>query len=238
VPSASPKRFRICPYFPVNTLDTIPSLHAVAHGKPGLDSVGGRVRAADVHGERQPALVHQGTAEGFSHRAHPLWIASQDRRLVDREIPCKKEIQATFHGELGQPRRQGRALTDRVPPPPSLGPPMGKLGLIGKKACCDPTEDPGTHGNPFCFEGATCCGDGSWACNAGDGSPTCDVISQVCEPEPCHDPATGAAICCPVDGERKQIGETFPADDDCNVCTCLPSEQVVCTLRACISRGS
>jgi hypothetical protein len=46
--------------------------------------------------------------------------------------------------------------------------------LIGcPSQCCDPAKEPGTHGNPFCIEGATCCSDGTWQCNEGDGSSTC-----------------------------------------------------------------
>jgi hypothetical protein len=99
--------------------------------------------------------------------------------------------------------------------------------------CCDPRDEPGTHDNPFCFEGATCCSDGTWACNAHDGSPTCDVIGKVCQPDPCRDPVTGEARCCLVDGVRYAIGESFPAGDGCNVCTCGPTGVPICSLRPC-----
>lgn len=49
-------------------------------------------------------------------------------------------------------------------------------------ACCDPDEMPGVNGNPICFEGATCCGDGVWRCNQGDGSPDCPLLAA--EPTP------------------------------------------------------
>jgi hypothetical protein len=39
--------------------------------------------------------------------------------------------------------------------------------------CCDPALEPGTGGNPLCFEGHTCCSDGKWRCNNADGSPSC-----------------------------------------------------------------
>lgn len=42
-------------------------------------------------------------------------------------------------------------------------------------ACCDPDLQPGVNGNPFCFEGATCCSDGRWQCNNPDGSPSCSA---------------------------------------------------------------
>jgi len=35
--------------------------------------------------------------------------------------------------------------------------------------CCDPNDQPGVNGNPFCFEGATCCADGVWRCNNASG---------------------------------------------------------------------
>jgi hypothetical protein len=46
--------------------------------------------------------------------------------------------------------------------------------------CCDPADEPGVGGNPFCFEGASCCADGTWACNNADGTPSCDV-GDVCD---------------------------------------------------------
>ncbi len=42
------------------------------------------------------------------------------------------------------------------------------------EGCCDPNAEPGVGSNPTCFEGATCCSDGQWRCNEGDGSTTCD----------------------------------------------------------------
>lgn len=44
--------------------------------------------------------------------------------------------------------------------------------------CCDPDEMPGVNGNPLCIEGATCCGDGVWRCNKGDGSPDCPLLAE------------------------------------------------------------
>lgn len=56
-------------------------------------------------------------------------------------------------------------------------------------SCCQASEQPGTNGNPICIEGASCCADGRWACNEGDGSPACS--GGVCEKavETCCDPA-------------------------------------------------
>ncbi len=74
----------------------------------------------------------------------------------------------------------------------------------GDQACCDPDLEPGTNGLPFCFEGATCCADGAWACNEGDGSPTC-AAQEVCEAtcDPALEPGTNdlptcfeGATCC------------------------------------------
>lgn len=56
----------------------------------------------------------------------------------------------------------------------------GRPGIcVPDGACCDLAKRPGTGGNPICFEGASCCADGVWACNAGDGSPTC-APGRVC----------------------------------------------------------
>ncbi|GJM26845.1 MAG: hypothetical protein DHS20C16_32600 [Phycisphaerae bacterium] len=46
--------------------------------------------------------------------------------------------------------------------------------------CCDPADEPGVGGNPFCFEGASCCADGTWACNNANGTPSCD-LGLVCD---------------------------------------------------------
>ena len=54
-----------------------------------------------------------------------------------------------------------------------------------KTKCCDPADEPGVGGNPFCFEGHTCCLDGRWRCNNADGSPSCDP-GEVCA-EGCAD---------------------------------------------------
>jgi len=47
-------------------------------------------------------------------------------------------------------------------------------------ACCDPLTQPGEGENPTCFEGATCCDNGQWRCNASDGSNTCNAIGEAC----------------------------------------------------------
>lgn len=54
----------------------------------------------------------------------------------------------------------------------------GKPG--GGDACCDPAYEPGGGIVPLCFEGHTCCSDGSWSCNNPDGSPSCET-GTVCD---------------------------------------------------------
>ena len=47
--------------------------------------------------------------------------------------------------------------------------------------CCSLDDQPGSNGNPTCFEGATCCADGQWHCNLGNGMPACPQgLGQVC----------------------------------------------------------
>ncbi len=51
----------------------------------------------------------------------------------------------------------------------------------GPTTCCEPMD------GPPCIEGATCCIDGTWACNEGGGRPTCDE-GVLCEsPDECCD---------------------------------------------------
>jgi hypothetical protein len=50
--------------------------------------------------------------------------------------------------------------------------------------CCEPSAEPGVGENPFCFEGATCCADGTWQCNEGAGQSTCEAPGDVCEADP------------------------------------------------------
>ena len=52
------------------------------------------------------------------------------------------------------------------------------------EACCDPALEPGTNGNPYCFDGATCCANGTWSCNLGIGQPSCDEVGVVCDVAP------------------------------------------------------
>lgn len=61
---------------------------------------------------------------------------------------------------------------------------VGLLQGCAQDACCDPANKPGNGDNPPCIEGVRCCGDGTWQCNAGDGSSSCawpgTECSQVC----------------------------------------------------------
>src|SRR5262245_36783302 len=47
-------------------------------------------------------------------------------------------------------------------------------------SCCDPALEPGTNGNPLCFEGHTCCASGQWQCNNADGTPSCTACGAAC----------------------------------------------------------
>ena len=58
--------------------------------------------------------------------------------------------------------------------------PVGKGKGPPSGGCCDPSLEPGVGGNPFCFEGHTCCSSGVWGCNNADGSPSCEP-GEVCE---------------------------------------------------------
>jgi hypothetical protein len=90
----------------------------------------------------------------------------------------------------------------------------GAVGdVCSEPKCCDLADQPGTNGNPFCFEGASCCGDGTWQCNSGNGSSTCGDVGggAICEPQPsacdivlcpansvCSEDCDGNAVCNPI----------------------------------------
>jgi len=44
---------------------------------------------------------------------------------------------------------------------------------------------------------------------------------------------SGGGDGCLYDGERHDVGDSFPSDDGCNTCTCTQGGSVACTLRAC-----
>ena len=87
-------------------------------------------------------------------------------------------------------------------------------------ACCDPLEEPGVGDNPICVEGATCCADGTWQCNKGDGNSGCDAD---CPAGSCtiarEEAACGADAFCMLDlGECQSddaIGRCTPRPEAC-----------------------
>ena len=75
--------------------------------------------------------------------------------------------------------------------------PVGKGGgKGGKTACCDPAAEPGTGGNPFCFEGHTCCSDGQWRCNNADATPSCNPGEVCVDCTPNGGPCDSDDDCC------------------------------------------
>jgi len=90
--------------------------------------------------------------------------------------------------------------------------------------CCDPALEPGVGGNPFCFEGHNCCGDGTWRCNQGDGTDSCGgPFGEVCGPRIC----TQDVKVCP---DGSVVGR-----DPNNDCDFFPCIAIFCTedLRQC-----
>ena len=83
-----------------------------------------------------------------------------------------------------------------------------KGGKPKPTSCCDPRLQPGACGNPFCFEGASCCSDGVWRCNQANGSPVCS-LGKACDPGPgtCEEPCGGK-------------GDSCSTGDDCCSGTC------------------
>ena len=86
--------------------------------------------------------------------------------------------------------------------------------------CCLQSEEPGTGGNPFCIEGATCCSDGTWQCNEGDLSSTCILDGQACD---CCDPLAepgrhGKPIC--IEGATCCANGNWKCNDGTGQSTC------------------
>jgi hypothetical protein len=88
------------------------------------------------------------------------------------------------------------------------------------ETCCNPLEEPGQFGNPFCTEGAVCCPDGSWSCSIGDG------VSFPCGGETI---TSGFGKACALDCEICP-GGFF---DGCNNCACNIEGGPICTLKLC-----
>jgi hypothetical protein len=108
--------------------------------------------------------------------------------------------------------------------------------------CCDPANEPGQNGNPFCFEGASCCSNGKWACNEGDGSSTCEAPGKPCavgcegfEPPGCNQggcdegfvcgPSVG---CVPSHCECDAATGAIICTKDCGGGTCVPDGPGAC----------
>jgi hypothetical protein len=69
-------------------------------------------------------------------------------------------------------------------------------------------------GNPVCFEGHTCCGDGTWRCNSATGGDTCGgPVGEVCELPICTDDV----MTCP---DGSVVGRN--PYDDCEFFPCHP----------------
>ena len=116
--------------------------------------------------------------------------------------------------------------------------------------CCDPLDQ------PQCFEGSTCCDDGSWACNDDGGNPTCDE-GVVCEAPTCCDEnrlppcVEGPAMCCddgswmcPDEGGQcpGQPGDVCPGADCCDPNSpppCAANLELTCCADgwACLDKG-
>lgn len=62
-------------------------------------------------------------------------------------------------------------------------------------ACCKPELKPGVGGIPGCIEGATCCANGEWRCNKGDGSPDCPLETTPAEEEAALPPQLLPNVC-------------------------------------------
>ncbi|MBI4509230.1 MAG: protease complex subunit PrcB family protein [Deltaproteobacteria bacterium] len=91
----------------------------------------------------------------------------------------------------------------------------------------------------YCVGAACTC----MALPAGAPVPLCPISDTVaCIAQPCAGKAAacenGACVVvegkyCEYNGRRYKVGESFPADDGCNRCSCLESGFVACTERAC-----
>jgi hypothetical protein len=100
-------------------------------------------------------------------------------------------------------------------------------GEARRISCCDPNTEPGTHGLPFCFEGASCCANGTWACNEGDGSTTCPG-RKLCAVDTCCDlarmpghygaPCIEGASCCSDGSWACNEGPGTPTCDIGTIC--------------------
>ncbi len=69
---------------------------------------------------------------------------------------------------------------------------------------CAADQEPGENGNPLCFEGASCCADGTWRCNDVNNPNTCaaalDCLASE-EPGENGNPLCFEGATCCADGE-------------------------------------
>jgi hypothetical protein len=73
-------------------------------------------------------------------------------------------------------------------------------------------------------------------CKGDADCPTINCIRYPCPPNRCVDgrcEQTDERQYCVYPDQKRAIGESFPAGDGCNTCTCTESGRVVCTERAC-----
>ena len=91
-------------------------------------------------------------------------------------------------------------------------------GTTPSQPCCDPAAEPGAMDNPPCFEGATCCADGTWSCNDPGGASTCPSPGNECD-EIC---GGIAGIQCSDPGDFCKLPEGGCCCDFLGVCTPLP----------------
>jgi hypothetical protein len=114
-------------------------------------------------------------------------------------------------------------------PPCELPSYVGQCSLRGN---CEPPGTPTTCGPMAACDGKAC-GDACDPCApAGCMSPVayaCDLAHR------CVPSAPGLCVAapgCTYDGETYPIGATFPAE--CNVCWCIDTEMMACTLKGCL----
>lgn len=123
-----------------------PTLTADAYSPPYLFNLDGTLA-------RRPIITSvTGLATGVIQYGEPFKVKSPVGALID-SIRLIRLGAASHSWDMGQ----------------------RSMRLDFAPACCKPDLKPGVNGNPTCFEGATCCGDGQWRCNKGDGSPDCPL---------------------------------------------------------------
>ena len=129
---------------------------------------------------------------------------------------------------------------------------------ISHGGSCDENECQEDEDCPYgyCDRGVTCAGlnclppPPNRCTVCGDGSlPTCLLLPAPCPDGQVHEVVKscfGACVdrytcepsedTCEVDGKTYQAGDSFPASDGCNSCTCGPNGLVACTEKACPCR--